>query len=101
MSEKVVIAVLRREVSSEEIEAFEAAYPGRELKFVRIDSRDYQEHAETCRRLKPDVVLLPLEKPIPSVAMDEGFRHVALRPGEGLRELLPLNPEFKPFEPKP
>ena len=99
MTRVVVVAVLRRNVSREERIALENTFPECDLEFHRLDSRDYKEHLTLCRNLKPDVVLLPLERPIPSAAMKEGFVHVAFIPGVGLKELLPLHPQFKTFEP--
>jgi hypothetical protein len=100
MSKKIVVGVLRRQVSDAEKQELEKHFPGCELEFHRLDSCDYHEHAKNCRELKPDLVLLPLERPIPSVAMEEGFRHVALIPGQGLKELKPLHPDFKDFNSK-
>ena len=95
------IMLLRRDESSlgkDEIEAFKAAFPGQDLTFVRLDPRDYVEHAHNCRRERPDAILLPLERPIPALAMTEGFRHVAIREGGVVFELQSLTPEFRPFE---
>jgi hypothetical protein len=100
MSKKIVVGVLRRQVSDAEKQELEKHFPGCELEFHRMDSCDYHEHANNCRELKPDLVLLPLERPIPSVAMEEGFKHVALIPGQGLKELKPLHPDFKDFNSK-
>jgi hypothetical protein len=94
-----LIMLLRRDESSlteSERTALASAFPGQELKFVRTDPVDYHEHAANCQQEKPDAVLLPLERPIPSQAMDEGFRHIAIR-GESAFELKPMVPSFKPF----
>lgn len=94
------IMLLRRDESSlsdSERSALASAFPGQGLTFVRADPVDYHEHAVNCQREKPDVVLLPLERPIPSQAMDEGFRHVAIRDGTAF-ELMPLDPQFVPFQ---
>lgn len=99
MTRKVIIGVLRREISQEEKEAFQAAFPGCELEFHQLDSTDYLDHAKKCRELPTRYVFLPLDRPIPSLAMEEGVQHVAFIPGQGLMELLPLNPEFKDFVP--
>jgi hypothetical protein len=96
---KKIIGILRGEVTDDARRAFEAKFPGCELEFRRLDSRDYVEHAQTCRDTTFAAVLLPLERPIPSVAMEEGTPHVALIPGMMLKELLPLEPRFRDFEP--
>lgn len=75
-------------------------FPGDEIVFRRTDPRDYKEHAAQCDELKPAFVLLPLERPIPSVAMEKGFQHVVIDPQGDLIELEPLAPKFKPFIPK-
>jgi hypothetical protein len=95
-----MILLLRRDEStltSDERRALEEAFQGKTLEFKRADPADYHEHAENCKRLQPDAVLLPLERPIPSQAMDEGFRHIAIRGTEAV-ELMPLKAEFKPFK---
>lgn len=98
MSDKVVVGVLRRGAASRaELKELERLFPDCEFVFHRLDPKDYHEHAMLCEELKLDLVLLPLERPIPSVAMEEGFAHVALVPGKGLMELLPLRPKFKKF----
>lgn len=101
-SSPVLVILLRRDASSltpEEIALIREKFPGREIDFRRTDPRDYREHAAQCDELKPEMVLLPLERPIPSLAMEKGFQHVAITPN-GLMELLPLEPKFRLFEPK-
>ena len=78
---KIVIGVLRGDVSEEERLAWEEAYPGREVEFTRMDSADYLVHATNCRDLDPAAVFLPKDKPIPTDAMADGYVHVALSPG--------------------
>ena len=83
----------------QEIAQLQEKFPGKEFEYRSSHPRDYRDHAETCRQLKPDLVILPKDRPIPSVAMEEGFVHVAFTP-KGVQQLLPLRPEFKPFEPQ-
>ena len=98
----VVVILLRRDSDSlapEEISAIRAKFPGRTVMFRRTDPQDYQEHAIDCQRLNPGAVILPRERPIPSLAMELGYAHVAFVDGE-YRELLPLVPQFKGFVPR-
>lgn len=100
---KVLVTILRREESeltSEERDGILAAFQGKEVVFKRTDPKDFLEHAEQCRELKPHAVILPRERPIPAVAMEEGFQHVTVLPDQGVVELEPLVPKFKPFQPK-
>lgn len=78
---------------------FQAVFPGDAIEYIRTDPSDYIDHATKCAELKPDAVLLPMERPIPSKAMEEGVPHVALSPN-GLLELKPLVPSFQKFVPK-
>jgi len=95
------ILLLRRmkeDLNPAELSALEAKWPDEELKFVRTDPRDFKEHADDCTRIQPDVVILPVERPIPSLAMQAGFRHVTMSPdGTTLIELQKINVEFGPF----
>jgi hypothetical protein len=100
MADTVLVTILRRneeELTTEEREALVAAFPGKEVIFRRTDPRDFMEHAKECRELKPAAVILPRERPIPSLAMEEGFAHVTYLPNQGLVELEPLVPAFKSF----
>lgn len=102
MADQVLVIILRRDesqLSQEEVAAIKAKFPGKQVVFKRTDPRDYKEHAAQCEELQPTVVILPLERPIPSVAMEKGFQHIAFTP-QGLLELDPLVPKFKPFVPK-
>lgn len=97
-----LIAVMRRELAElteDELGMIREKFPGRELRFLRIDPEDYKEHADICRERKPAMVLLPRERPIPSLAMEEGFQHCAFT-RDGLMELEPMQPSFRPFRPK-
>lgn len=103
MDPALIILLRRNEegLSAQEIQMLQRAFPGREITFKRTDPRDYREHADQCDALKPAAVLLPLERPIPSLAMERGFPHMAFMP-DGLMELQPLaEPSFKPFLPRP
>jgi len=100
MDEKVLVLLLRRDpdnLTTEERIAFERAFPGRSVEYRRVDSRDYLEHANLCGRLRPAVVLLPRDRPIPSLAMERGFPHVTITSDGKLIELQPLEPQFKPY----
>ncbi|TSC73101.1 MAG: hypothetical protein G01um101438_124 [Parcubacteria group bacterium Gr01-1014_38] len=94
--------LLRRDaesLSDKEKQTLQEAFPGREIEYTRTDPRDYKEHAAQCEEFKPAAVLLPLERPIPSLAMEKGVPHVAITPN-GLMELQPLVPSFKAFIPR-
>lgn len=101
MSIIVLVVLLRRdELTPTELRLLQTKYPGKVLEFHRTDPRDALEHVRDCERIKPDVVFLPLEKPLPSLAMEAGFPHVAVTWEGLLRELCPLEPRFKFFEPR-
>ena len=95
------VLLLRRDesdLSEGERTAFQAKWPGEELKFVRTDPKDFKEHAEDCTRIQPDAVVLPVERPIPYLAMQAGFKHVTLGPdGTKLLELKKMDVVFEPF----
>lgn len=98
--ERIRVLILRRdenELTIPERAALTAAFPGHEVEFVTTNPRDYEEHAADCERLKPHVVLLPRERPIPSLAMERGVAHVTVGPDGYLVKLLPLVPQFQPF----
>jgi hypothetical protein len=100
-AEMVLVIVLRRdpeEISGQERLALEKKFPGRQLLFCRTDPRDYREHAAQCEELKPQAVVLPLERPIPSLAMERGIPHVVFVGGE-CKRLLPLEAQFAEFNP--
>lgn len=100
---QVLITILRRDeadLTPEEREAILAAFQGKKIVFKRTDPKDFLEHAEQCRQLKPTAVVLPRERPIPAVAMEEGFQHITVLPNQGVVELEPLTPKFKPFLPQ-
>ena len=97
----VDVVLLRRDpedLTSEEFAIIRGSFPGRELRFSRRDPRDYREHDRQCQEFMYNpVVILPFERPIPSLAMEHGVPHVVVTP-QGLMELLPLVPQFRPFQ---
>lgn len=70
---------------------------GADLEFVRTDPPDYRQHLADCQRLSPVAVFLPLDKPIPSAAMDAGFPHITVFPDGSLQRLVDLRAEFEPI----
>lgn len=95
-----LILLLRRDVAdltAEEKTAIQECYPDG-VEYRRIDPANYLEHDEICKTFHPVAVLLPRERPIPSLAMEHGYRHITYTP-QGLLELLPLQPKFEPFRP--
>ena len=101
--DSVLVTILRRDESdliSGERELIIAAFTGKKVIFRRTDPIDFQQHAEQCRQLKPAAVILPRERPIPALAMEEGFQHITVFAGRGVVELEPLVPQFKEFVPK-
>jgi hypothetical protein len=98
----VTVVVLRRNMNdlpAEQIEAIQRCFSGKQIRFVRTDPTDYKEHDTDCRKLDPVVVILPLEKPIPSAAMERGVPHVTFAPNGSILKLKPFRPEFEPFIP--
>jgi hypothetical protein len=70
----------------------------------RTDPRDYQEHYAICRTAESEeglrpIPYLPRERPIPALAMDHGYEHIAFT-RDGLMKLVEVKPVFEPFEPK-
>ena len=95
------VILLRRYVdnlTSSELDLFRAAFPGEEIKFKRTDPHTFIDHLADCERIKPDAIMLPIERPIPSAAMEKGFRHVTVIDGK-LVQLQKINTEFVPFTP--
>ncbi len=99
---RYLILVLRRDpadLERLEVAELQRCFPkGSAFEWQRSDPKDYREHAEDCRRLKPAAVILPMERPIPSVAMEEGFAHVAFLPNGTVGKLEPLAPKFTNFK---
>jgi len=105
-SKTVVVLVLRRgpeDLSPEEKSVLESTFPGKQCKYVQMDPVDYLEHAADCRTIRDQgwaavICYLPKERPIPSLAMEEGTAHVLVIDAK-LQELLPLVPQFKVYTP--
>src|SRR5262245_4649652 len=94
-----VMAMRRPRGNKQEQAAIAGAHPGEEIRYFRRDPADYMQHHANCTAtLNPDVdlVLLPRERSVPSLAMERGFRHVTLTP-DGLMMLVGLEPEFVPY----
>ena len=98
-----LVLLLRRdpETLSDDEEATLRQAFGENVKLERIDPVDYLQHAAICRERQPDAVLLPLERPIPSLAMEEGFRHVVCGPSGQVMQLEPMQVKFSPLEKQP
>lgn len=95
------VIILRRDpkdLTAEELAALNAKFPGRNVLLRRTDPRDYREHADICEQLKPDAVILPLDRPLPSLAMERGILHIAYV-GDDFKKLRPLEPQFEEFGP--
>jgi hypothetical protein len=107
MSERereVIVAILRRDVTDlepAEKVGIQQKFPGRKVVFKRIDPKDYIECDRMCQELGPSLaaVILPLDRPIPALAMQRGVPFVVITKGD-VRRLKPLNPEFEEFVPK-
>jgi hypothetical protein len=67
------------------------------IEFRRIDSTNYLEHDELCKKLDPAAVILPKDRPIPVLAIEHGYPHLVFSSTE-LMELVRLQPELKPFQ---
>lgn len=94
------VLVMRRGISDlkqEEVDAIRAALGGKPIDFITIFSPNHIEHAVICRAHRPDLILLPLETPIPTTAMAEGFRHVTMIDGR-LHRLKEIKAVFEPYE---
>lgn len=95
----VKVISLREVLSAKEIAAVKKCFPGKEVNFVVNHPKDYIEHAEMCR-MEPKPIVVLKDRPIPSLAMEEGVTHVVIMPDGQVMELLPLEPKFKPFVPR-
>ena len=99
--EPKLILILRRDptdIDPGQMAQLRACFrPGQEFRFQRIDPVDFKEHAKICAELKPAAVILPLERPIPSLAMEQGIAHIAFLPDGTVGKLKPLTPEFELF----
>jgi len=99
MKNKLVLMMRRspEDLNAGQDAAIRDLFLGCQVTFERIDPVDYLEHAAICRKLKPDMVLLPREQPVPSLAMEEGFTHCVVSPDGTVMRLLPITPQFVPF----
>ncbi len=96
-----LVLILRRsprDLSDEEISLIQRAFAGRDVQFRRIDPANYQEHDTLCAQLQPEAVILPMDRPIPSLAMEHGFVHVTVKDGKVMK-LEPMETNFTPFVP--
>jgi hypothetical protein len=96
---KRMILILRRDEANllpEEKTQLENAFPGDEIEFQRIDPTDCHEHDRMCDEYKANAVILPLERPIPEIAMKRGVVHLTLAGGK-LQKLVSIKAEFSPF----
>src|ERR1700677_1630994 len=90
------IIVLQRDPSSltiRERTLLKAQY-GADINLIRTDPVNYREHLANCERFEAAAVLLPLDKPIPSAAMEKGFPHVTVLSNGRLARLASLKPIF-------
>lgn len=101
MKGEVTILLLRRDsLPAEEMEALGQKFPGADIRLERIDPPDCIAHARMCENYPGAFVYLPGERPLPSLAMKWGVRHITFVPGEGLQELVEIpRPVFKPLVP--
>lgn len=93
------ILLLRSTITGEQIATLRREIPYVAFDIFGSNPADYREHAANCERLRPDLVVLPTEKTVPSLAMERGFAHVAISP-EGVQKLVRVVPEFVPFTPE-
>ncbi len=96
-----LINVLRRskaQLDSEELRVITAAFDNQPLEFVRRDPADYIIHDQECQATKPVVVILPKDRPIPTLAMEHGFVHCAVINGKLMR-LVKLEPVWEEYVP--
>lgn len=99
---EVVVAILRRDekdLEPAEKVGVQQKFSGRKVRFVRIDPRDCFECREICRDLKPTAVILPKDRPIPALAMEDGVPFIEVTTGTP-RQLMPMKVEFCEFDPK-
>lgn len=99
IQQSVVIGLMRRDpgdLTDTHKKALEKAFPGRNLEFKRIDSRNEHEHAQMCADLGVTCVILPGERPIVLKAMENGVTHLNIESGEP-RKLLSVPASYEPF----
>ena len=98
---KKLVLILRRdpeELTANEKKSIEEKFP-EGVEYQRVDPADFLEHDRLCRELNPVAVLLPRERPIPTLAIEHGFSHVIVDPEGVVMELQPLYPQFIKFKP--
>lgn len=96
---KIRVMLMRRDdLDDNEKKALQELYPGHEFDPFRTDPMDFRDHLRICEESKPDVVILPREKPVPVLAMEKGFVHVTMTP-KGFMRLLRVVPDFVEFKP--
>jgi hypothetical protein len=97
---KVKVILMRRDKLDDNEEAtLLQSYPeGTVFEFYPTDPVDYLAHMKHCERIKPDVVVLPREKPVPVDAMKAGFAHISMTPN-GFQRLSRVDAHFIPFVP--
>lgn len=92
---KMRILLLRRDrLNEQEVAELQNKFPGMDFEFRRSDALDFEVHAFMCQQFRPDLVILPKEKPIPAEAMEKGFKHVTFTP-KGLATLTKLSAELQ------
>lgn len=95
---KIRVMLMRRDdLDDNEKQALQALYPGDELDIFRSDPVDFRDHLRMCEEFKPDVVVLPREKPVPVLAMEKGYVHITMTP-KGFMRLLRVVPDFVEFK---
>jgi hypothetical protein len=92
------VIVMRRELTSEERAALQKLHPNEPIEAHHAEPHSAAEHLAECQRLSAQIVFLPHEQPIPTLAMQAGVKHLLLRDGQ-LLELVRVVPEFKPYVP--
>lgn len=97
----VNILLLRQNPPSPEVHKLIEEAFGESFALFQSNPRDYLEHAKDCERIKPHFVLLPAERPIPSLAMERGVRHLFVGADGVLHELLGIEVKSRPFAPSP
>lgn len=91
-----VMLLRKDELNPDEYNRFKEKFPRSQIETFRCDPKNYHEHTENCEKLKPDFIILPMDRPIPSEALERGFRHV-FSTSKGLEELKSIHIESKPF----
>ena len=99
MPESVKVLLMRRdELEEAERKALSIHFPDREIRLASSASADYVQHAAACEEYQPLLTFLPKDRPVPSLAMQRGFIHVALVDGKLMR-LVALVPQWEEYKP--